>query len=134
MGFMDKVKSQAAQLAEKAQEATKAGQARLDALQAKRKADQLLAELGLLAYEQHEGRARPGAEEETASVIEQLRRHEAAHGPLTPADLSAADDEEGASAAPAAGGGGTGGAATGAPTPTGTPGGIPTGQTGEGAL
>lgn len=131
MGFMDKVKSQAAQLAEKAQEATKAGQARLDALQAKRKADQLLAQLGLLTYEAHEGRARPGADAETASLIDQLRQHEAAHGLLTPADLRAADDEPGGSAG--AGAATTGGADAPAPAPT-EGGGIPTGQTGEGAL
>ncbi len=46
MGLMDKVKAQATQLADKAQQAGQAGQAKLADFQAKRNADALLLELG----------------------------------------------------------------------------------------
>ena len=57
MGLMDKVKSQATQLAEKAQQAGQAGQAKLAEIQAKKKADAMLLELGGIAYQEKTGRA-----------------------------------------------------------------------------
>jgi hypothetical protein len=50
MGLMDKVKSQATQLAEKAQQAGQAGQAKIAEVQGKRKVDALLLELGGITY------------------------------------------------------------------------------------
>ncbi|MCU1490296.1 MAG: hypothetical protein JWM85_1701 [Acidimicrobiaceae bacterium] len=82
MGLMDKFKEQAGQFAEKAQEAGKAGQARLEALQAKRKADALLAELGVLAYRSRTGRGAPGDDRRVGDVVEQLRQYEAEYGPI----------------------------------------------------
>ena len=62
MGLMDKVKAQATQLADKAQQAGQAGQAKLAEVQAKRKGDALLLELGGIVYSQQVGRADAGAD------------------------------------------------------------------------
>ncbi len=82
MGLMDKVKAQATQVAARAQEAGKVGQAKIEALQAKRKADALLEELGKLTFEAHAGRAAPGADGRIADIFEQLRQYEAEFGPV----------------------------------------------------
>jgi hypothetical protein len=83
MGLMDKVKSQATQLAEKAQQAGQAGQAKLAEVQAKRKADALLLELGGLAYLQRTGRADAAAETRATELVDLLQKHEAEHGPVS---------------------------------------------------
>jgi hypothetical protein len=82
MGLMDKVKAQATQLAEKAQEAGKAGQAKLEQVQARRKADSQLEELGRINFEARTGRAAPGDEARAVELVEQLRRYEAEYGPI----------------------------------------------------
>jgi hypothetical protein len=91
MGLMDKVKAQANQIADKAQQAGQAGQAKIAELQAKRKADALLLELGGLVYLDHAGRAAPDSETRAAAVIAQLQAFEAEHGlvSVTSADQSA---------------------------------------------
>jgi hypothetical protein len=55
MGFVDKVKAQAAQVAEKAQEGMKSGQEKVEEAQSRRKAEALLRELGTLVYAQRTG-------------------------------------------------------------------------------
>jgi len=80
---MDKVKAQATTLAEKAQEGAKAGQAKLSDMQAKKQADSLLLELGGIVYSQQVGRAPADADAKTSALIEQLRQHEAEHGPIS---------------------------------------------------
>ena len=50
MGILDKVKVQAGQLAEKAQHGVAQGQAKIDALQARRALDALLRDLGMATY------------------------------------------------------------------------------------
>ena len=60
MGLMDKVKAQATVLADKAQQAGQAGQAKLAEVQGKRKGDALLLELGGITYTQRVGRADAG--------------------------------------------------------------------------
>ena len=60
MGLMDKVKAQATQLADKAQQAGQAGQAKLADLQAKRKGDALLLELGGEVYTRRWAGPTPG--------------------------------------------------------------------------
>ena len=55
MGLMDKVKASAEVGLAKAGEAGKAGQAKLDAVQAKHKADGLLRDLGAAVYAEHQG-------------------------------------------------------------------------------
>ena len=82
MGLMDKMKAQANQLAERAQEAGKAGQAKIESLQAKRKADALLEELGRITYAAHNAKSAPGDEGRITAIVEQLRQYEAEHGPV----------------------------------------------------
>ena len=82
MGLMDKVKAQATQLAEKAQEAGKAGQAKLDAIAARRRADALLTELGRITYCARAERAAAGDEQRAGDLVEQLRQYEAEYGPI----------------------------------------------------
>jgi hypothetical protein len=68
MALFDKVKSQAAGLAQKAQEAGKAGQAKIDEVQARRKNDANLRELGAAYFATRQGRA----DADTAATIERL--------------------------------------------------------------
>ncbi len=82
MGLVDKVKAQAGQIADKAQQAGQVGQAKIAEMQAKRKADGLLLELGGLVYFERTDRAVPDSETRAASVVARLQAHEAEHGPL----------------------------------------------------
>lgn len=94
MGLMDKMKAQATQVAAKAQEAGKVGQAKLEAVQARRKADALLVELGKITFESRLGRGSPGDDKRAAELVEQLRQYEAEYGPVGSAPV--ATDEPGA--------------------------------------
>lgn len=80
MPLFDKVKSSAAQAVQKAQEAGKAGQAKIDEMQAARRLDALMRELGAATYAQHAGTGT----DETVATIERLygeiAAHEAEHG------------------------------------------------------
>lgn len=82
MGLMDKMKTQATALAEKAQEGAKIGQERLAQLQTKRQGDALLLEFGGIAYQQRAGRADPGAEGRLAELTTQIAAYEALNGPI----------------------------------------------------
>ena len=55
MALFDKVKEQASQVAKKAQEAGKAGQAKIEDAQAKRKFDGMLRDLGAAVYAEKTG-------------------------------------------------------------------------------
>jgi hypothetical protein len=90
---MDKMKVQATQLAEKAQEAGKAGQAKIEALQSKRKADSFLEELGLITYHARTGRGSPGDDGRIVDLVEQLRQYEAEYGRLGDGTLDGAAGE-----------------------------------------
>jgi hypothetical protein len=82
MGLMDKVKASAEVGLAKATEAGKAGQAKLDAAQAKHKADGLLRDLGAAVYADHMGK---GGDETTAQaerIVEELKAYEAEYGPI----------------------------------------------------
>jgi hypothetical protein len=83
VGIMDKVKAQATQIADKAQQAGQVGQAKIAEIQAKRRADALLLELGGLVYSERAGRPLPDGETRIAGVVAKLRDHEAEHGPVT---------------------------------------------------
>lgn len=83
MGFMDKVKSQATAIAEKAQEGAKLGQDKLSQMQAKKQSDALLLELGGLTYLERTGRGEPGGEARVGQLVEQLTTFEHTHGPVT---------------------------------------------------
>jgi hypothetical protein len=90
MGLMDKVKSQATQLAEKAQQAGQAGQAKLAEMQAKKKADAMLLELGGIVYSERTGRADAAAGTRAGELVDLLQKHEAAHGAVTVTSANAA--------------------------------------------
>ena len=91
MGIMDKVKAQATQIADRAQQAGQVGQAKLAEIQAKRKADGLLAELGGIVYSERTGRPLPDGETRAAAVVAQLQAHEAEYGPI---NVAAAGPDE----------------------------------------
>lgn len=86
MGLLDRVKEQAATATAtataRAKDAAQKGQAKLDAMQAARAADSLLRDLGAAIYAERTGRALPGTEAMVERVIEELRAHEAEHGPI----------------------------------------------------
>lgn len=84
MPLFDKVKAQAGQVAAKAQEAGKAGQAKLEQAQAKREADALLRRLGAAVYAQRSGHGEGG--EDIDELVAAIAAHEAEHGPLASAD------------------------------------------------
>ncbi|MDA8381034.1 MAG: hypothetical protein M0020_09450 [Actinomycetota bacterium] len=79
MGFMDKVKEGAAQVASKAQDAGKAGQAKLEEVQAKRRLDALLRDLGAVVYLDKAGRGSDNAESEAVDLISQIEATEKEH-------------------------------------------------------
>ena len=95
MGFMDKVKSQASALAEKAQEGARAGQGKLSSMQAKHHADALLLELGGLTYLARAGRTTPADDARAEQLVAELSDHEAAHGPVAVSPAVAAPGETG---------------------------------------
>jgi hypothetical protein len=82
VGLMDKVKASAEVGLAKAGEAGKAGQAKLDAVQAKHKADGLLRQLGAAVYGERMGRAHPQAGQEIERIVGELQAYEAEYGPL----------------------------------------------------
>jgi hypothetical protein len=90
MGLMDKVKAQATQLADKAQQAGQAGQAKLADIQAKRKGDALLLELGGITYSQRMGRADAGADARVTEIVGLVQAFEAEHGPIQVTSANAA--------------------------------------------
>jgi hypothetical protein len=85
MGLLDKVKESAAQATAVAKDAAQKGQARLDALQAKRAADALLRDLGAAAYAEKSGRAGPDNAASIDRILAALEQHERENGQI---DLS----------------------------------------------
>ena len=84
MGLMDKVKAQAEIGLAKANEATKAGQEKLDQATAKHRADGLLHDLGAALYAERVGR---GTDQTTADVerlVGELQEYESTYGNLQP--------------------------------------------------
>jgi hypothetical protein len=88
MGFMDKVREQSTQLAQKAQETAREGKVKLDQAQAKRRADAIFRDLGAAVYAERTGRAGVDNKEKIDRLIEALSRQEADQG-LGDADTSA---------------------------------------------
>ena len=103
MGFMDKLKVQAEQVAKQAQAGVAQGQAKLGDMQAKKAADALLHDLGAAVYAaQRQG----GPHEPIETLMAALDAHAATHGGIDTATGPAAP----AAAPPAA-------AADGSPAP-----------------
>ncbi len=82
MGLMDKVKATAEVGLAKASEAGKAGQAKLDAAQAKHKADGLLRDLGAAIYADHLGKGSDENTKQAERIVEELKAYEAEYGPI----------------------------------------------------
>ncbi|MDA8310101.1 MAG: hypothetical protein M0Z46_05725 [Actinomycetota bacterium] len=82
MGLLDKVKTQAVNASAIAKDAAQKGQAKLDAIQAKRAADVLLRDLGAVVYGQRTGRAAATAESDVERIVASLQAHEAEYGPI----------------------------------------------------
>ena len=82
MGFLDKMKAQASDLAKQGQELAKQGQGKLDEYQAKKEADRMLRDLGAWYYATETGRDEGTGPTEMARLVASLRAHEAEHGPL----------------------------------------------------
>jgi hypothetical protein len=80
MGFMDKVREQSTQLAQKAQETAREGKVKLDQAQAKRRADAIFRDLGAAIYAERTGRAGADNQEKIDRLIEALSRQEADQG------------------------------------------------------
>lgn len=101
MGLLDKVKEQAAQAAHMAQEAGKAGQAKLNEAQAKRRVDALFRDLGAAVYAERKGK--PGADPSVIDrLIGEIADLEAEHGDgaVTTEPTAGAADEPGAGGEP----------------------------------
>lgn len=73
MGLMDKVKAQATELARE-------GKAKYDQVQATRRADALLRNLGAVVYQERTGRAIPDSQAQIDKLVADLSAHEAANG------------------------------------------------------
>jgi hypothetical protein len=84
MGFMDKVKAQAEAGLAKANDATKAGQEKLDQVSAKHKADGLLHDLGAALYADRVGRGTDQTAADVERIVTDLQAYEAEYGNLVP--------------------------------------------------
>ena len=91
MALMDKMKAQAAVLAQKAQEAGKAGQSKIEDVQARRRADGLLRQLGAAVYAQRSGKVGADNAAEIERLVTELSAFESENGPLDASGASAPD-------------------------------------------
>jgi hypothetical protein len=80
MGLMDRVKEQAAVLAQKTQEAAQEGKLKLDQAQAKRRADAMFRELGAAIYAERTGRAGTDTPGKIERLVKALQEQEAGEG------------------------------------------------------
>jgi hypothetical protein len=80
MGLMDKVKAQATVLAQKTQETAREGKAKFDHVQATRRADAMLRNLGALVYAERTGRGTPDTQAQIDRLVADISAHEAANG------------------------------------------------------
>lgn len=80
MGLMDRVKEQASQLAQRTQEAANEGRAKLDQVQARRKADAMFRDLGAAVYAERTGRAGPDNADKIDRLVQALSKQESEQG------------------------------------------------------
>ncbi len=80
MGLMDRVRMQAAVLAQKTQEAAQEGRVKLDQAQARRRADAMFRDLGAAVYAERTGRGGPDGAEKIERLVKALSRQEAEQG------------------------------------------------------
>ena len=89
MGLLDKVKEQAGQIAEKAQQGVTQGKDKLEELQAHRKGDALLQDLGAAYFAQLR---RNGPKEAVDAALAAMDAHVAEHGyPEKPVTVDVTD-------------------------------------------
>lgn len=115
MGFLDKVKATAQQVAEKAQEGVQSGQAKLSDMQEHKKLDGLLRDLGAALYLDGEGRGSADTTADITRLKSEIREMEqagtmveakakaepAADAPPAPGSVGGAPAEPTAAAEPA---------------------------------
>ncbi len=89
MGLMDRVRAQATQIAQQAQEAAQEGKARLDQAQAGRRGDMLLRQLGALVFAERTGRGTADSQARIDQLISEISAHESQNG------LNLADPQQG---------------------------------------
>lgn len=88
MGVMDKIKAQAEQAIAKGKEGVAQGQAKIDAMQAKKHGDALLRDLGAAYYaKEHKG----GSAEAVDAAMAKVVAHEAEHGAVDTAPSAPAE-------------------------------------------
>jgi hypothetical protein len=80
MGLMDRVRAQATQLAQQAQEAAQEGRSRLDQAQAGRRGDMLLRQLGALVFAERTGRGTADSQARIDQLINDISAHECENG------------------------------------------------------
>ncbi len=80
MGLMDRVKAQAAQIAQQAQEAAQEGRSRLDQVQAGRRGDALLRQLGAAVFAERTGRGTTDSQARIDQLINDISAYERENG------------------------------------------------------
>jgi hypothetical protein len=84
MGLMDRVREQAAQVAQRTaqatQEAANQGRAKLDQAQAKRRADAMFRDLGAAVYAERTGRGGTDTADKIERLVKALSEQEASQG------------------------------------------------------
>src|SRR5262249_19805573 len=112
MGLIDRVREQAAQIAQKTQEAAQEGRVKLDEAQARRRADAMFRDLGAAVYAERTGRGGPDGAAKIDRLVKALSRQEAEQGL---GDSRPPSGQEGSDPPPS----GQGGPGRGAPGPGG---------------
>src|SRR3974390_1828079 len=80
MGLMDRVREQAAQVAQMTQGAAQEGRGKLDKAQARRRADAMFRDLGAAVYAERTGRGGPDGTAKIDRLVKALSRQEAEQG------------------------------------------------------
>jgi len=88
MGLMDRVKQQAAMLAQATQEAAQGGMATLNQAQASRRGEMMLRQLGAAVFAERTGRGTGDSQAKIDKLISDLSAHEQANGLNLAADPS----------------------------------------------
>jgi hypothetical protein len=80
MGLMDRVKAQANQLAQQTREAAQAGQQKIDQVQAQRRADAMLRQLGVHVFAERTGRGTADTQAKVDQLVTDLTAYERENG------------------------------------------------------
>jgi hypothetical protein len=80
MGLMDRVKTQATVLAQRTQETARDSKAKLDEVQARRRAEAMLRDLGTAVYAERTGRSTADTDSKIDKLVADLAAYETEHG------------------------------------------------------